>query len=353
MNLNAHIEISMAKRSKFQESPERGDGIRHTTAGGVEYRFHVCETGVVVQRCERAGPPSRMDLFTHFHDVTVFSGYARGEERRLADKGLAKQLVVCFEAVAGRSCFGDGAAESFGLDYAIRALNIVQRIHASPDQVRVLDLMHQATRAIGADGSLYVSFIPEPGSTPTMWVLECGDLAGLIAGSSADLVEGWMGSARSFSEPVMADNLLQSSDLPGQLPSLGTRPALLVPMPSGGDRLRFAVMGFVSLSEGLFEAEHAGLAKLLARSLAAEVNGWWFRESGAALKRDARLDAVDLRLLAIQLAGRTDAQIAEALNVMPATVIRRWRSLERRLACADRREALRRAVEYGLVQADG
>ena len=103
-----------------------------------------------------------------------------------------------------------------------------------------------------------------------------------------------------------------------------------------------------STSDDPFESHRPG-TKLLARSLAEEVQAWWLLEAGAALRREASIDDFDLQVLAIHHGGASTREVAGSLGMTPEKVRRRLRSITAKLRSVDRRAAGQRAAEYGLI----
>lgn len=239
--------------------------------------------------------------------------------------------------------------------YSARVIDVIQRIAGAERQADVLELLHEAKRAMGIDHALFVSFIRDDDSHESFrfllacdwrWCREYQD-RGWYA------TDPWLLYSSTHSEPVPASSIKPHTKAQREAADLALRygmvSACVVPAPSSGGLSRLGVLGLGVTIPGYFEAEGFTTFKVLARSLAMELHEWWVRQARRDLIKAARITPEDIELLTMQRRGLGSKEIAAALDISVASVDSRWQRLNLKLGVPHRTEAGRIAAEYGLV----
>lgn len=235
-------------------------------------------------------------------------------------------------------------------------IRIVDEIGAASDVSRAVGLLQRATSRMGAEVSIFVSFIPEDRSRASYRLLVACDPQLLIeyvaqAGHEDD---PWLEHARRHALAVRGSELRTTNEAQRALIRLaerfGFRSSVVVPAPARSGLSRAGVLCFGSSTAGYFEGEGYGAFKLLAQSVALEFHEWWLARLRDDLAARAQIDDQDKRVLALQAEGRTTKQIARQLSVSIACVDSHFRRIRTRLDAPTRQAAARVALEYGLIE---
>jgi hypothetical protein len=240
-------------------------------------------------------------------------------------------------------------------DYAAQVLDAVTRIAAAADAASAIRLLKLATSRLGADASVFTSFVRDDSSLSSFrYLLACDPVWGLEYAKN-----GWC-----FDDPWLHYALYNTDPLrSGELPPLskrerwvseaaahwGFRSAVIVPVASAAAQSRVGVLCLGSHAERRFDDDGYPTFRCLARTLACELADWMHRRIKAALIAQARITDEDLALLRHEQQGHASKVIAVAMNTEVSTIDCRFHRLSLRLGTANRRAAVRLAEIYGLI----
>jgi hypothetical protein len=237
--------------------------------------------------------------------------------------------------------------------YAARAVALIDQVHRADDPFCLVDILHRATSALGADGGVYVHAIPEDESHSALRVLMAGDSHWGRTCVRDEALEAapWMLYARDHFAPVLA------SELPVMLRPVGTetaddfgcRSGLIVPTQSGGGLNRFGVLCLASERRGNFESDGTHVFQLLAHSLSLELHEWWTRQTRTQLLEVAHLSSDDLQLLALERQGMGTKQISRRLGIGATAIDSRFQRINVKLMSPNRKLSALRAATHGLL----
>jgi DNA-binding CsgD family transcriptional regulator len=239
--------------------------------------------------------------------------------------------------------------------YFSRVLEVVHEFRACGDISQAIDLLQHITTRMGAEVSIFVSFIPEDRTRGSHRVLlACNpELINEYDALARHDDDPWLSYARSHHAPVRGSELEVANESQRALINLserfGFRSSVIVPVPSPGGLTRTGVLCFGSSTKGYFEAEGYLAFRLLAQSVAMEFHEWWIARLRDELMVDAGIDEEDRQLLSLEAQGLTSKQIARRLFVSIACVDSRIRRIRARLQAPTRQAAVRVALEYGLI----
>ncbi|MEO6744215.1 MAG: helix-turn-helix transcriptional regulator [Caldimonas sp.] len=234
-------------------------------------------------------------------------------------------------------------------------IRLVDEIGAARDTSRAVELLQQATQRMGAEVSIFVSFIPEDRSRASYRLLVACDPQLVVEHEAQAGYEDdpWLEHARHHALAVRGSELETSSEGQRSLVRLaerfGFRSSVVVPAPARSGLTRAGVLCFGSSVPDYFEGEGYGAFKILAHSVAIEFHEWWLARIRDELIARAQIDDADRRVLALQAEGRTSKQIARHLSVSIACVDSHFRRIRTRLDAPTRQAAARVALEYGLI----
>lgn len=235
------------------------------------------------------------------------------------------------------------------------ALAAINQIQSGTDAAQVLERLVAAVRSIGATAGLYTALIPEPGDEPSsVTLLACDPRFAheqLSLGPWQD--HPWTRFARTSAAAgterdvrLITQDEMKAVDLARRY---GFVSCLIVPTPAGAQLGRFGMLCLGSAQEDFFQRDSARFSRLLAHALAAELHEWVTTHVGLHLQETARLGAGDIELLTMQWHGLSSKAISQRTGMSVAAVDSRFQRLIKRLDCASRKAAARRAAEYGLL----
>ena len=241
-------------------------------------------------------------------------------------------------------------------DYFDRVRVVVQEIGAARNAATAVELLREATLQMGAEVSLFGSFIPEDRSGGSFrllvacdpqWCTEYEEQSGYAH-------DPWLAHAFRHSEPIRGSQLETSTESQRAIVRLaeryGFRSSVIVPAPSSGRLSRMGVLCLGSSVPGYFEGEGYVAFKVVARSVAMEFHEWWLARIRDELIVKAGIDDRDRDLLRLEAEGHSSKEIARQLAISTAAVDSRFRRIRARLDAPTRRAAARLAAEYGLIQ---
>jgi DNA-binding CsgD family transcriptional regulator len=213
-----------------------------------------------------------------------------------------------------------------------------------------------ATAAIGATASVYTAAIPESqteASSFTLFACHPGFAQDLHA-SGQLLKHPWVRFAQTHTIPGTDQQIalrhgpdVAAIELARQY---GFRSCLVVPTPSGVNLERLEMLCLGSDQEAAFEGEDARMVRTLARALAAELHDWMTGHLKRRLREAAQLQPADVDLLALEWQGCGTKEIALHTGLSTAAVDSRFRRMNKRLGCSNRKDSARRAAAHGLLE---
>ena len=118
---------------------------------------------------------------------------------------------------------------------------------------------------------------------------------------------------------------------------------------SGGALTRLGVLCLGSATPGFFDDAGYLQLKVLARSLAMELHGWWIGHIKRELMESTHLTEDDLVLLAHEREGQGTKQIAVSLNTSESAINSRFQRVNAKLGVPNRKAAAHLAAEYALI----
>jgi len=239
--------------------------------------------------------------------------------------------------------------------FAETALRLIQRVSAAADDGEVLELLHLAKHALGADVAVFVSFIRDDDSYESFRFIVAADPRWCLVyqrrGWFAN--DAWLLYAATHSEPTADTNILlrtkgqrEARELAAQH---GAVSAYIVPAPAGGGLSRLGVLVLGSSRAGYFDSPCVASIKVLARSLAMEMHEWWVRQVRKEVIATNRVTEDDLCLLRLEREGKSTKEIAEILAVSVSSIDSKFQRLNAKFNMPSRRATARLAAEYGLI----
>ncbi|MEO6279855.1 LuxR C-terminal-related transcriptional regulator [Roseateles sp.] len=242
-------------------------------------------------------------------------------------------------------------------NYAEQALEAIVEIARAADPPAVLDRLMTATAAMGATASIYTAEIPEDCDEPSTFSLyACHPALAQEHDRSGHLLRHpWLRFARTHTSPGTDQQIPASQPSDEEAIDLarryGFRSSLVVPTLAGPDIGRVEMLCLGSRWADDFEGAEARVVRTLARSLAAELHDWLTRHLRERLQKTARLQKMDVDLLAMELQGLGTKEICMRTGMSSASVNSRFQRISARMQCTSRRAAAKRAAAYGVLEA--
>jgi DNA-binding CsgD family transcriptional regulator len=237
--------------------------------------------------------------------------------------------------------------------YADRVSAAAERIATASDPASAQRLLIDGIAVLGAQNAFFASFVRDSGDVGAcrfMWACEPDGCRPNLDGESL-LHDPWLAYAVHHAAPMVA-SALSAADrggheviAPAQRDSFAS--VLLVPAHSGPGHTRIGLLALGSPQAGFFEGEGLARFRIGARALATELHDWW--QSRLRRELSARLTPVELELLRHEHCGHGSKLIARALDVSPCAIDSRFQRINARLGVANRRAAVRLAIECGLL----
>jgi len=217
------------------------------------------------------------------------------------------------------------------------------------------DPLKEAAVRMGADVAAWCIFVREAPERATYWFFLACDPHWCIEYESCGgyAHDPWLAYARTHSEPLVASGILAYGDRQAEVVRVaerfGFRSTVVVPVPAGKGVTRVGMLCVGSRAPGFFESAGYEAFRVLARSLATELQVWWLRTMRVELIREWCLTELELLLLARERAGIPSKEIARELKLTLGAVDCRFARVNARMGVANRRAAAQIAAEYGLV----
>ena len=240
-------------------------------------------------------------------------------------------------------------------DFLPKISDVVSQLQVAATQAAALDLLFEATRLMGADASVFASFVRDDETHESYrfllacdprWCLEYEKIA-----SFAD--DPWLVYACNHSKPIRGHEVqtynARQKEAIKIAEDFGFRSSLIMPAPSSGGVSRLGVLCVGSNQAGFFEGAAYFSLKVVARSLAMELHEWWVRVVRTELINQADITNEDLELLRLERQGQGTKEIARSLSVSTRGVDSRFYRINAKLGMPSRKASARIAAEYGLI----
>jgi DNA-binding CsgD family transcriptional regulator len=242
--------------------------------------------------------------------------------------------------------------------YASSVLRQITRLASAQLVEEAVDVLRTGAEALGAERSLFCSFIRDDDNHENFrFMLACDPAWCLEYQAQAWYTQDpWLIYAHQNSEPTSASHIEARSTRQQQAIDLAKRyafaSAYIVPAHSMSGLTRLGVMVLGSAQPGYFDDAHACVPmRPLARALATELHEWWVRKIAAEIRLDTRLTDDDLTILRLVHKGLRTKQIAAETGLQSSAIDSRMTRLCARLNTPNRSAAARLVAEYGLIPA--
>jgi DNA-binding CsgD family transcriptional regulator len=240
-------------------------------------------------------------------------------------------------------------------DYLAGVNDVIQKLNGAREVAEAVELLREVTNRMGADVSVFGSFMPEDESGASYrFLLNCDPAWCSEYEAQASYSEDpWFDHALNHSEPIRGSELEPRSGAQRRVIEVaerfGFRSTVIVPAPSSGGLARMGVLCLGSPREGYFEGEGFLALKMVARSVAMEFHEWWLTRIRDELIARSGFDDSDRRLLSLVATEHSSKEIGRALALSVPAVESRLRRIRARLEVGSRHAACLMAAEYGLI----
>lgn len=241
-------------------------------------------------------------------------------------------------------------------DYFSRVSDVVREIDSTRDPVRAVELLHKATLRMGAEVSIFASFMRDDASCESYRLLLACDPQWCIQYEQEAWYanDPWLNYAFHHSEPIRGSEIPVETEAQRSIVQLaerfGFRSTVIVPTPSGGGLSRLGVLCLGSSTKGYFESEGYVALKVVARSVAMELHEWWLARLRDDLLATTGVTDADLVLLVHERQGHSTKEIARQLATSAGSINSRFQRLNAKLGVPNRKAAACLAAEYGLIE---
>jgi DNA-binding CsgD family transcriptional regulator len=241
-------------------------------------------------------------------------------------------------------------------EYFARAGSVLKRLQSMCDRNHAVELLQQATVAIGAEVAYFASFANGDNQLGADWLLLACDPRWCSEYVEHDwwTDDPWLRYALNRTEPIRScDIAVKGNSKEQSIVELAARfgfaSAVIVPVPAPN---RFAPVGVLCLGSsvhGYFEDEGYLAFKVIARSVAMELHEWWLARMRDEFTQAVGLTGRELALLGNELGGQSTKVIANNLRISIDAVNSRFRRINRKLGVTQRGVAARVVAGYGLI----
>lgn len=239
--------------------------------------------------------------------------------------------------------------------YAARVSKVVERVASAANPTEVHHLLRAGVAALGAERGALVTFEKDRSELSSFrMMLDCPpQWSRRYLEQGGPRVDAWLAYAAGESEPVVASALNVIDPAQQSIVTLaveaGFVSTLLIPAHSGTNHPRVSLLCLGHSEHGYFESEGLPRLRACARPLALEVHDWWLARIRRETLERSRITDRDLRLLEHFYLGHTSKYIGAELNVSRKAVNSRFQRLLAKLGVTSRKNAVRLAVDCGLI----
>lgn len=240
-------------------------------------------------------------------------------------------------------------------DYFPKVSAIVAQLQYVTSQPSALTLLYQATELLGADASVFASFVRDDETHDSYRFLLACDPQWCQAYEKISPFPNnpWLTYACSHSDPILGHKITVYNQKQEQAVKVaenyGFRSSVVIPAPSSGGISRLGVLCVGSNQAHFFEDTGYPAFKFGARSLAMELHEWWVRVVRAELIAEADITPGDLLLLRLARKNPGTKEIARQLQTSIRSVDSRFLRLNAKLGMHSRKACIHMAIEYGLI----
>lgn len=239
--------------------------------------------------------------------------------------------------------------------YFAHVSEIVNQIESTTDRWQAVELLKEATRRMGAEVSIFASFIRDDASGESYRLLLACDPQWCIEYERQAWYDNdpWLNYAIDHTVPIRGSEIAVSTPAERSIVEItqryGFASSVIVPTPSSRGRSRRGVLCLGSSTPGYFEAEGYREFKVVARSVAMELHEWWLKRLQEELIEMSGITAAEVRLLLLERDGLSTKDIAKHMATTEMTINSRFQRIRAKLGVSSRRAAAHLAVEYGLL----
>lgn len=219
----------------------------------------------------------------------------------------------------------------------------------------VIALFKRFVQVIRADAGVFTAFTRDDAIFTTYRTLHACDPAwsSLYASNGWAVHDPWLEYARHHTALASADRVALRTEAEQSMvqaaASFGFRSVVIVPAPSSFGPSQVGVLCLGTAVSGGFGSDELPPLRPVLRALAMELHDWCLRQLREELRGRARISEGDLVLLRHEAEGRGSKEIAHRMATRPMTIDCRFQRLNGRLGVATRRDAVRLARLYGLL----
>lgn len=242
------------------------------------------------------------------------------------------------------------------IESILGANEAVLRIKECESEVEIHSLLHPLIRFFGAQSFVFVTMRHDDVKRESYkYFIGCLPAwCQLYNQRKWYAIDPFVTYALSNSTPILGSGIVAES--PGQADMLaaagqyGFRSGMVIPA-HGGSQSRVGVL-YVGSPLPPEEAEPRLLAhRAMLRAVSLELLEWWQAKLKSYELRDIKLDDDDVSLLALQREGYTAEETAQELGLTTSQVYNRYRRINSKLSVTNKKKAVERAVELGLLSA--
>ena len=229
-----------------------------------------------------------------------------------------------------------------------------ERVRKARNPAEACAALTHAVRQLGALNAYFISYIRDDATLSTYRSLEACDprWSTEYARNEWFMDDPWLKHAIGSCEPMRASELPPSRGhaMSQAAVRLGFQSAVIVPAQSQHGPSRVGVLCLGSRRCGYFEDDGGYYPlRMLARSLALELNDWARRDVQEEMEARIRLTERERELLRYEKQGLSSKEIAALLGTEPKSIDDKFRRVMTKLDMPNRRLALRLAELYGLL----
>jgi hypothetical protein len=204
-------------------------------------------------------------------------------------------------------------------DFAVNALRCIHLVSTVRNPEDMVDVLHEAAAALGAEQAFFVSFVRDDDSAESFrFILDCDPVWCMAYQEQAWYVnDPWLVYAQAHSEPTCSSAIncrtKSQRDARALAAQYGFVSAYVIPAPAAAGLSRIGVLGLGSSQQGYFEAGASVTLKVLAQGLSMELHQWWVKQMRKEIIERNRLTPEDLQLLEYERRELGTKEIAELM----------------------------------------
>jgi DNA-binding CsgD family transcriptional regulator len=254
-----------------------------------------------------------------------------------------------------RSCAKSLREISEAPGFLSQVLRLIDSIAQVRDETELVAILKRVANHIGATSAYFMTFLREDRAFASYRLfLACDPLWGLeYQRGRCYEADPWLTYAMRHSSPALASDIAtadESAHMPIALAQrYGFQSAIVVPAPAGSELSRLGLLVLGADSAGFFEADGYAHLRVVLLAIATELHDRCASFARRDIIADRNITTAEIDLLGHELDGRDSKTIARLLGISAGAVDARFRRLNAKLHCQNRRRSAILAVEYGLV----